>query len=133
MLHSQPLPPGTNVAVVSNSRGAGIMAADACRIACDPLAEPATRPAPLTERDARALLADPRCSSLLPGRHGGSADIGGVKTLLLRLSRMAEDLPQLAEAAIDTVVAGPSGVTARDARIRLLPRRVHDPYLRRLR
>ncbi|NEA54695.1 hypothetical protein G3I60_11185 [Streptomyces sp. SID13666] len=56
-----------------------------------------------------------------------------MKTLLLRLSRMAEDLPQLAEAAIDTVVAGPSGVTARDARVRLLPRRVHDPYLRRLR
>lgn len=102
-------------------------------IACEPPVEPATRLAPLTDHDARALLADPRCSSLLLGRHGGSADIEGVKTLLLRLSRMAEDLPQLADAALDTVVAGPGGVTALDARIRLLPHRVHDPYLRRLR
>ncbi|MET8560175.1 CoA-binding protein [Streptomyces flaveolus] len=31
------------------------------------------------------------------------------------------------------VLAGPRGVTTLDARVRLVPRRPHDPYLRRLR
>ncbi|MCZ4124964.1 acetate--CoA ligase family protein, partial [Streptomyces sp. H39-S7] len=104
-------------------------------IVCGPggtASEPAARLAPLTEHDVRALLADPRCSPLL-GRRGAGAEIEGLRTLLLRLSRMAEDLPQLAEAVLDAVVAGPRDITTLNARIRLLPRRVHDPYLRRLR
>ena len=52
---------------------------------------------------------------------------------LLRLSRMASDLPQLAEADFNPVLATPRGVSVLDARLRLLPRRPHDPYLRRLR
>jgi hypothetical protein len=43
-----------------------------------------------------------------------------------------ERLPQLAEADLDPVLATPGTVTL-DARVRLLPRRAHDPYLRRLR
>ncbi|CAM5484830.1 acyl-CoA synthetase [Streptomyces purpurascens] len=53
--------------------------------------------------------------------------------MLLRLSRMASDLPQLAEADFNPVLARPEHITALDARIRLLPRRAQDPYLRRLR
>jgi hypothetical protein len=46
---------------------------------------------------------------------------------------MATDLPQLAEADFNPVLARPGGVTVLDARIRLLPRPSQDPYLRRLR
>ncbi|MEU3792781.1 hypothetical protein ACH4V2_34110 [Streptomyces fructofermentans] len=46
---------------------------------------------------------------------------------------MAVDLPQLAEADFDPVLAAPGQVTVLDARIRPLPRRPHDPHLRRLR
>jgi hypothetical protein len=46
---------------------------------------------------------------------------------------MASDLPQLAEADFNPVLATPDGVTVLDARVRLLPRRPQDPYLRRLR
>lgn len=46
---------------------------------------------------------------------------------------MACDLPQLAETDLNPVVARPGGVSALDVRVRLLPRRAPDPYLRRLR
>ncbi|MDX6312620.1 MAG: hypothetical protein QOF44_2084, partial [Streptomyces sp.] len=57
----------------------------------------------------------------------------GLEQLLLRLSKLATDLPQLAEADLNPVIARPDGVTALDVRIRVLPRRAQDPYLRRLR
>lgn len=65
-------------------------------------------------------------------RGSGPADVGALEDLLARLSRMADDLPELAEAECNPVIARPDGVTVVDARVRLLPRRAPDPYLRRL-
>lgn len=80
------------------------------------------------------LLTSPRCSPLLFGYAGSpAADLGALEQLLHRLSRMASDLPQLTDADLNPVLAGPHGVTTLDARIRLVPRHAHDPYLRRLR
>ncbi|MEU8349620.1 MULTISPECIES: bifunctional GNAT family N-acetyltransferase/acetate--CoA ligase family protein [unclassified Streptomyces] len=90
--------------------------------------------APLTDQDVHDLITAPRCAPLLFGyRGGGPVDLEGLERLLLRLSQMAADLPQLAEADLNPVLARPDGTVAVDARIRLLPRRAHDPYLRRLR
>ncbi|MFD5319227.1 GNAT family N-acetyltransferase [Streptomyces sp. NPDC127098] len=101
--------------------------------ATEVLADHAARLAPLTDTDAHELIGAPRCAPLLLGRHGAPpVDLAGLEGLLLRLSRMAEDLPQLAEAELNPVVARPDGITALDVRIRLLPRRRHDPYPRRL-
>ncbi|MFE0172875.1 GNAT family N-acetyltransferase [Streptomyces sp. NPDC059002] len=98
------------------------------------LADHAARLAPLTDLDVHALITAPRCAPLLFG-HGGSGpvDLEGLEQLLHRLSRMACDLPQLAEADLNPVLARPGGTTALDVRVRLLPRAAHDPYLRRLR
>ena len=80
------------------------------------------------------LITSPRCAPLLFGfRGGGAVDLEGLEQLLLRLSRMACDLPQLAEADLNPVIARPDGITALDVRVRLVPRRARDPYLRRLR
>ncbi|MFB7504835.1 bifunctional acetate--CoA ligase family protein/GNAT family N-acetyltransferase [Streptomyces broussonetiae] len=98
------------------------------------LADHAARLAPLTELDAHDLLASPRCSPLLFGYAGSpTADLGALEQLLHRLSRMASDLPQLTDADLNPVLAGPHGITTLDARIRLAPRLAQDPYLRRLR
>ncbi|MDF3288704.1 bifunctional acetate--CoA ligase family protein/GNAT family N-acetyltransferase [Streptomyces silvisoli] len=100
----------------------------------DVLADHAARLAPLTDRDVHALIRMPRCAPLLFGqRGGGPVDLEGLEQLLSRLSRMACDLPELAEADLNPVVARPDGVLTLDARVRLLPRRAQDPYLRRLR
>ena len=102
--------------------------------ATEVLADHAARLAPLTDQDVHDLITAPRCAPLLLGADGtGPVDLTGLEQFLLRLSRMASDLPQLAEADFNPVLALPERVTALDARIRLLPRRTHDPYLRRLR
>ncbi|MER7182228.1 acetate--CoA ligase family protein, partial [Streptomyces hyaluromycini] len=98
------------------------------------LADHAARLAPLTDHDVHDLITSPRCAPLLFGTRGnGPVDLEALEQLLLRLSRMAADLPQLAEADFNPVLATPGGVTVLDARVRLLPRRPQDPYLRRLR
>ncbi|MFH8491247.1 bifunctional acetate--CoA ligase family protein/GNAT family N-acetyltransferase [Streptomyces longisporoflavus] len=98
------------------------------------LADHSARLAPLTDFDVHDLITSPRCAPLLFGHGGGGpVDLEGLEQLLHRLSRMACDLPQLAEADFNPVLARPGGVTALDVRVRLLPRTAHDPYLRRLR
>ena len=102
--------------------------------ATEVLADHAARLAPLTDHDVHDLITSPRCAPLLFGAHSnGPVDLEELEQLLLRLSRMAADLPQLAETDFNPVLATPGGVTALDARIRLLPCRPQDPYLRRLR
>ncbi|UUU19038.1 bifunctional acetate--CoA ligase family protein/GNAT family N-acetyltransferase [Streptomyces sp. DSM 40750] len=102
--------------------------------ATEVLADHAARLAPLTDHDVHDLITSPRCAPLLFGAHGnGPVDLEELEQLLLRLSRMAADLPQLAETDFNPVLATPGGVTVLDARIRLAPCRPQDPYLRRLR
>ncbi|WP_405933233.1 GNAT family N-acetyltransferase [Streptomyces sp. NBC_00827] len=98
------------------------------------LADHAGRLAPLTDLDVHDLITSPRCAPLLFGYRGGpTADLEILEQLLHRLSRLACDLPQLAEADLNPVLAGRHGVSALDVRVRLMPRHAHDPYLRRLR
>lgn len=98
------------------------------------LADHAARIAPLTDLDVHDLITAPRCAPLLFGASGsGPVDLESLEQLLLRLSRMAGDLPQLAEADFNPVLATPDAVSVLDARVRLLPRGAQHPYLRRLR
>ncbi|MFF5721341.1 GNAT family N-acetyltransferase [Streptomyces buecherae] len=98
------------------------------------LADHAARLAPLTDQDVHDLITGPRCAPLLFGyRGGGAVDLAGLERLLVGLSRLACDLPQLAEVDLNPVLATADGVAALDMRVRLLPRQARDPYLRRLR
>ncbi|QTE01983.1 GNAT family N-acetyltransferase [Streptomyces cyanogenus] len=102
--------------------------------ATEVLGDHAARLAPLTDHDVHDLITAPRCAPLLFGARGnGPADLEGLEQLLLRLSRMAADLPQLAEVDFNPVLATTADVSVLDARVRLVPRTPHDPYLRRLR
>ncbi|WP_432154068.1 GNAT family N-acetyltransferase [Streptomyces tricolor] len=102
--------------------------------ATEVLADRAARLAPLTDHDVHDLITAPRCAPLLFGAAGnGPVDLGLLEQLLLRLSRMAVDLPHLAEVDFNPVLATSGGVTVLDARVRLVPCRPQDPYLRRLR
>ncbi|MGV9589856.1 bifunctional acetate--CoA ligase family protein/GNAT family N-acetyltransferase [Streptomyces tendae] len=102
--------------------------------ATEVFADRAARLAPLTDLDVHDLITSSRCAPLLFGSAGsGPVDLDGLEQLLHRLSRMAEDLPQLAEADFNPVLAISGGLTVLDVRARLLPCRPQDPYLRRLR
>lgn len=102
--------------------------------ATEVLADHAARLAPLTDQDIHDLVSAPRCAPLLFGHRGAEpVDLDGISQLLLRLSRMANDLPQLAEADLNPVIARPDGMDVVDVRMSLVPTRLLDPYLRRLR
>ncbi|MFE8946921.1 GNAT family N-acetyltransferase [Streptomyces sp. NPDC007856] len=102
--------------------------------ATEVLGDHAARLAPLTDHDVHDLITAPRCAPLLFGARGnGPVDLEGLEQLLLRLSRMAADVPQLAEVDFNPVLATTADVSVLDARVRLVPRRPQDPYLRRLR
>ena len=102
-------------------------------IATNVLGDHAARLAPLTDADADDLIHSIRATSALLGQPGrAAADIGAVRDTLLRVSRLADDLPQVAELALNPVIARPDAVVAVDARIRVTSQRLADPFLRQL-
>ena len=102
-------------------------------VATDVLGDHAARLAPLTGADADDLIHSIRAAPALLGRSGRpAADIGAVRDTLLRVSRLADDLPQVAELDLNPVIARPDGVIAVDARIHVTRDGLADPFLRQL-
>jgi acyl-CoA synthetase (NDP forming) len=89
---------------------------------------------PLTDTDSAAMIRSIRAAPLLLGHRGTpAADLPALQDLLLRIARLADDLPQVAELDLCPVVARPDGAHIVDARVRLSPVQPSDAYLRRLR
>ncbi|MEV0189606.1 GNAT family N-acetyltransferase [Kitasatospora purpeofusca] len=102
--------------------------------AAEVLADRTVRLAPLTERDLSRMVTELRSAPLLTGRGAAPAvDLDAVRSVLARLSRLSTDVPELVETDLNPVIARPDGALCVDARVRLEPRPVHDPCLRRLR
>jgi acyl-CoA synthetase (NDP forming) len=103
-------------------------------VATEVLGDHAARLAPLTSADADDLIHSVRATPLLLGYRGQpAADLGGLRDTLLRISRLAGDLPEVAELDLNPVIARPDGITAVDARIRVTSHAADDPFLRQLR
>ncbi len=97
------------------------------------LADRAARLAPLTDSDADELIRSIRAAPLLLGRPGApAADLAALRDLLLRISQLADDLPQIAELDLP-VITQPDGAQAVDGQIRIQAAEPADAYLRRLR
>ena len=81
------------------------------------------RIAPLTDRDVEELVQGGKAGQLVRGFRGAEpADAAALVTLVDRLSRLAVDLPEVAELDLNPVIALPSGCVAVDARIRVRAR-----------
>jgi acyl-CoA synthetase (NDP forming)/RimJ/RimL family protein N-acetyltransferase len=103
-------------------------------VATDVLGDHAARLTPLTDADADELIRSVRAAPLLLGHRGTPpADVGALADTLLRISRLADDLPEVAELDLNPVIARPDGVHAVDVRIRVSPAESRDPFLRQLR
>ncbi|MFO7590483.1 MAG: GNAT family N-acetyltransferase [Acidimicrobiia bacterium] len=87
---------------------------------------------PLTDLDAAELVRAPRSSALLRGHRGSQpVDLAALEDLVLRVSRLADNVPELAELDLNPVIARPDGVFVVDARARLEPD--HDPLVQPIR
>jgi acyl-CoA synthetase (NDP forming) len=78
------------------------------------------RIAPLTDVDARELVRSGKAGRLVAGFRGAPpADEEALVDLLLRLSRLASDVAELAELDLNPVLALPDRCVAVDARVRI--------------
>jgi acyl-CoA synthetase (NDP forming) len=78
------------------------------------------RLAPLTDIDARELVQDGKAGTLVRGYRGAApADADALVDLLLRLSQLAADHPEIAELDLNPVLALHDGAVAVDARVRV--------------
>ena len=103
-------------------------------VATEVLADQAARLAPLTEADADTLINSIRSAPLLHGHRGApAADIPALRDVLMRVSRLADDLPEVTDLGLNPVIARPDGVVVTGARIKIAPQVAQDPFLRRLR
>jgi len=98
-------------------------------IATDMLADHAARLAPLTDADADDLIRSIRAARALLEHEVG---VAALRDVLLRVSRLADDLPQVAELDLNPVIVRPDGAVAVDARIRVTSHHLADPFLRQL-
>jgi acyl-CoA synthetase (NDP forming) len=79
-----------------------------------------TRLAPLTVAQADELVRAPRGARLLEGFRGQPpSDIAAVTDVLHRISRLASDIPEVAEVECNPLIALPGGAHIVDARVRL--------------
>ena len=107
-------PPGTEVTIrVTDDHmfGALVTLGDVSRLA------------PLTDLDADKMI---RIARLHPPE-------GALRDLLLRVSRLSDDLPEVTDLDLNPVIAGPEGVVVVNAGIKVTPYEPKDPFLRKLR
>ena len=86
------------------------------------------RLAPLTDADAGELVQTDKVARLLGGFRGApEADKASVTSLLLRIGRLVDDVPEIAELDLNPVIAGPAGCVVVDARVRVAPQTAVRP------
>src|SRR5690606_39071699 len=77
---------------------------------------------PLTDTDAATAVRELRSAPLLFGHRGAPpADVAAVEDLLIRLGRLADDLPQVAEVDLNPVIVHEHGIAVVDAKVRIRP------------
>ena len=99
----------------------------------DVLGEHVTRLTPLTDADADEMIHAARAAPRLFGALGAPpVDTAALADALLRVSRLADDLPEVSELDLNPVVARQDGAYCVDVRVQITPAEPRDPFLRQL-
>jgi acyl-CoA synthetase (NDP forming)/RimJ/RimL family protein N-acetyltransferase len=117
-------PPGVPVvvSVVEDPSFGALVSLGLGGVATDLLGDRAYRGVPLTDVDAAELVRAPRAAPLLFGYRGvPPADVLALEELLLRVSRLADDRPELAALELNPVLVGTSGASNLGASARVAP------------
>ena len=86
------------------------------------LGDRGVRVAPLSDVEAGELVHSLRCAPLLTGYRGAEpVDVDALTDLLVRLSLLARDVPEIRELDLNPVIASRDHVVAVDARVRVAP------------
>ncbi|HEY3078460.1 MAG TPA: GNAT family N-acetyltransferase [Chloroflexota bacterium] len=112
----------TIVGVVTDPTFGPLIAFGSGGVLAEALGDVAFRLHPLTDDDADELIGSTRAATLLRGYRGAlPADTAALRGLLLRVSRLVEDVPEIVELDLNPVLCRPAGqgLVALDARVRL--------------
>ncbi|MFF4833180.1 GNAT family N-acetyltransferase [Streptomyces sp. NPDC001315] len=91
------------------------------------LGDMAHRLVPVTDRDATSLIRSIRTAPLLFGWRGSTpVDTPALEELLLRVSRLVDDHPEVVAVTLEPVVVAPRGVSVLGATVRLAPPPARD-------
>lgn len=121
-LVQQMVPEGVEmiVGVVHDPQFGPVVACGAGGVLVELLRDVSVRLAPLTREDASEMIRDLKTYRLLTGFRGAPAcDTGALEDALLRVSELAEDLPQIAELDCNPTRVHQKGAAVLDARIRV--------------
>ena len=102
-------------------------------VATELLDDRAYRAVPLTDVDAWELISAPRAAPLLDGYRGTRVVAREpLIDLALRLSTLADDLPEVSDLELRPVLAGPAGMAVTSGTARIGPAVVQPHVNRRL-
>ncbi|MDX3243233.1 GNAT family N-acetyltransferase [Streptomyces sp. ME18-1-4] len=91
------------------------------------LGDMAHRLVPVTDRDATSLIRSIRTAPLLFGWRGSTpVDTPALEELLLRVSRLVDDHPEVVAVTLEPVVVAPHGLSVLGASVRLAPAPARD-------
>jgi acetyl coenzyme A synthetase (ADP forming)-like protein len=110
------------VGVVHDPQFGPVVACGAGGVLVELLRDVSVRLAPLTSEDASEMIRSLKTVSLLTGFRGAPpGDIQALEDALLRVSALADDLPQVAELDLNPIRIHPKGAAIVDARVRAKP------------
>ncbi|MFQ1003797.1 GNAT family N-acetyltransferase [Modestobacter sp. SSW1-42] len=100
---------GTVVQVVDDPSFGALVSFGVGGVATDLLGDRAFRTLPLTDLDAAELVRSPRAFPLLDGYRGSApVDTAALEDLLLRVARLADDMPEVLALDLEPVIVGPA-------------------------
>ena len=111
----QMAPPGqstvaTVLGIVSDPSFGALVSFGVGGVATELLADLAYRAVPLTDADASDLIDAPKAAPLLAGYRGAAViDREALIDLVLRVSALADDIPEISELTLQPVLLGPAG------------------------
>ncbi|GLZ27815.1 acyl-CoA synthetase [Lentzea sp. NBRC 105346] len=117
------------VGVVSDEKFGPLVVTGLGGVDTDLIDDRAARLAPLSTADADELVHGFRAA----GKVIAEPDEAAVRDVLLRVAKLAELLPEVAELDINPLVVSESGCMVVDARVRVARAHPSDPFLRKLR
>lgn len=108
------------IGTVQDERFGPIVACGAGGITVELLKDVAVRLAPLSRRDANEMIRELKTLPLLQGYRGAAPkDMDALIDVLLRVARLAEDMPRIAEMDLNPLLLHEQGATLVDARVRI--------------
>ena len=115
-----PTGPELIVGVVNDGSFGPVLACGAGGTTAEVIKDVAVRITPVTDLDAHEMLRSLKTFPLLDGYRGAPrCDIEAIEDVLLRVSAMVEEHPEIVELDLNPLIATPDGAVIVDARVRI--------------